>query len=61
MLEWASWSDLCGHPRSILMPDGTIVTGYYPHYFKDNQGGNENHDLVSHCLRWRPPEDWPPI
>lgn len=60
MLAWASWTALGGHPRSILMPDGSIVTGYYAHYFKDNLGGNENHDVVSHCLRWTPPSDWPP-
>ena len=60
MLAWSSWTNLGGHPRSILMPDGSIITGYYAHYFKDHQGGNENHDLVSHCLRWTPPDDWPP-
>ena len=61
MLAWSSWTNLGGHPRSILMPDGTIVTGYYAHYFKDHQGVNENHDVVSHCLRWSPPADWPPV
>jgi hypothetical protein len=61
MLAWSSWTNLGGHPRSILMPDGTIVTGYYAHYFKDHQGTNENHDVVSHCLRWSPPADWPPV
>ena len=60
MLGWSSWTNLGGHPRSILMPDGSIVTGYYAHYFKDNLGANENHDVVSHCLRWSPPDDWPP-
>ena len=63
MLAYASWDNYGGHPRSILMPDDTIVTGYYARYFKDNvlPGQDANKDMVSHCLRWRVPDDWPPI
>jgi len=62
MVAYASWDNYGGHPRSILMPDGSIITGYYARYFKDNMlpDRNLNQDIVSHCLRWRPPDDWPP-
>jgi len=58
MLAYASWDNYGGHPRSILMPDGSIITGYYARYFKEHPE-TVNEDIVSHCLRWRPPDDWP--
>ena len=57
-------ADYCSRAASYIMDhpgDAVIVTGYYAHYFKDHQGTNENHDVVSHCLRWSPPADWPPV
>ena len=61
MLAYVSWDNYGGHPRSILMPDGSIITGYYARYFKDNvlPGQNINMDIVSHCLRWNVPPNWP--
>lgn len=59
ILAYASWDNYGGHPRSILMPDGSILTGYYARYFKQHPE-TVNEDIVSHCLRWRPPDDWPP-
>ncbi len=59
MLAFASWDNYGGHPRSILMPDGSIITGYYARYFKDHPK-TVSGDLVSHCLRWRVPDNWPP-
>jgi hypothetical protein len=59
MLAYASWDNYGGHPRSLLLPDGSILTGYYARYFKDNPT-TINGDIVSHCLRWVPPPDWPP-
>jgi hypothetical protein len=58
MLAYASWDNYGGHPRSLLMPDGTVVTGYYARYFKDHPE-TINEDIVSHCLKWTPPSDWP--
>ncbi|MFH0963170.1 MAG: hypothetical protein V2A58_04065 [Planctomycetota bacterium] len=58
MLAYASWDNYGGHPRSILMPDGSVMTGYYARYFRETPTVNE--DIVSHCLRWNVPEDWPP-
>jgi hypothetical protein len=55
LLAWFSWDHSCGHPRSLLLPDGSILTGYYASVFK-----GANSPLVSHALRWRPPDDWPP-
>ena len=60
MLAWAGWSNFGGHPRSFLMPDRSIISGYYAHYFKDHQGALRGGNTVSHCLRWTPPADWPP-
>jgi hypothetical protein len=31
LLSWHSWSGYCGHPRSVQLQDGSIVTGYYTH------------------------------
>jgi hypothetical protein len=58
ILAWASWDNYGGHPRSIVMPDGSIMTGYYARYFKQDPYVND--DIVSHCLNWRVPENWPP-
>jgi len=57
MLSWFSWDNYGGHPRSLLMPDGSILTGYYVRMFKEDPRVTE--DLVSHVVRWRPPDDWP--
>jgi len=61
MLAYASWDNYGGHPRSILIPDGSVITGYYARYFKENAvpEGDINRDMVSHCLRWRVPDAWP--
>ena len=61
MLAYASWDNYGGHPRSILMPVGTIITGYYAHYFKTLPDPDKtiDADMVSHCLTWRPPDNWP--
>ena len=34
------------------------MTGYYARYFKQHDTVNE--DIVSHCLNWRVPDNWPP-
>lgn len=59
MLAFASWDNYGGHPRSIVMPDSSIMTGYYARYFKQHTTTNE--DLVSHCLNWNVPDHWPPV
>ena len=59
ILAWFSWDDYCGHPRSLVLPDGSIVTGYYARVFKETQSPDP--DIVGHCLRWRVPDDWPPL
>jgi hypothetical protein len=56
ILSWFSWDASCGIPRSLVMPDGSILTGYYARVF--NTGSPE--DVVSHALSWRVPEHWPP-
>ena len=58
MLAYASWDNYGGHPRSIIMPDGSIMTGYYARYFKDFPD-TVNGDMVSHCLHWQAPANWP--
>ena len=58
ILAWFSWDNYCGHPRSLLLPDGSIITGYYARVFKEQ---SPNTDVVGHCLRWRAPDDWPPM
>lgn len=55
-LSWFSWDSYCGHPRSILMPDGSVMTGYYTRVFQE---GTPNEDIVSHAVRWRVPAAWP--
>ena len=57
VLAWFSWDSYCGHPRTLLLPDGSLITGYYTRIY---QGGTPNTDVVSHCLRWRAPAGWPP-
>lgn len=56
VLSWFSWDAYCGHPRSLILPSGEILTGYYTRVFKE-QGPNE--DVVSHVVRWAIPGGWP--
>lgn len=56
ILSWFSWDNYGGHPRSILMPDGSILTGYYVRMFKEDP--KVTRDIASHAVRWRVPEDW---
>jgi len=58
MLAYASWDNYGGHPRSIIMHDGSIITGYYARYFKDFPD-TVSGDIVSHCLHWQVPANWP--
>lgn len=57
VLSWFGWDNYGGHPRSLLMPDGSIITGYYVRMFKEDS--QVSCDLASHVVRWRPPDDWP--
>jgi len=57
ILSCFSWDNYGGHPRSILMPDGSIITGYYVRMFKEDP--NVTKDIASHIVRWRVPDDWP--
>ena len=57
ILSWFSWDNYGGHPRSLIMPDGSILTGYYVRIFKESP--KVAGDLVSHIVRWRVPDDWP--
>ena len=64
ILAWFSWDNYCGHPRSVLLPDGSVVTGYYARVFTGAHGiaftptdRDPNPDIVGHCLRWRVPDD----
>ena len=68
VLAWFSWDHYCGHPRSMLLPDGSVLTGYYARVFTGAHGivltptaRNPDPDIVGHCLRWRVPEAWPPL
>ena len=68
ILAWFSWDNYCGHPRSVLLPDGSIVTGYYARVFTGTHGivftpteRDPNPDVVGHCVRWRVPDSWPPV
>ena len=56
-ISWFSWDNYGGHPRSILMPDGSIITGYYVRMLKEDPKVTK--DIASHILRWRAPDDWP--
>ena len=72
MLSWHSWSGFCGHPRSVQLQDGTIVTGYYTHRI-DNPGDgpvdpgrgapspNHNNQDTGEIVRWRVPDGWPVV
>jgi len=33
ILVWFSWDNYCGMPRSLVLPDGSILTGYYVRVF----------------------------
>ena len=57
ILAWFSWDSYCGHPRSLVLPDRSIATGYYSRVFTENQGPDP--DIVGHCLRWLAPAGWP--
>lgn len=57
VLSWFSWDNYGGHPRSVVMQDGSIVTGYYVRMFKEDP--KVTLDLASHVVRWQVPEDWP--
>ncbi len=59
MLAWFSWSYYCGHPRSIQLQDGSILTGYYTHYIMGDPP-HHNEKCTGELVRWRPPDDWPP-
>ncbi|MEW6752516.1 MAG: hypothetical protein AB1505_16240 [Candidatus Latescibacterota bacterium] len=59
LLSWFSWDNYGGHPRSLLLPDGSILTGYYVRMFKEDP--EVTGDLASHVVRWRPPADWPRV
>ena len=57
MIAWNSFDAYCGHPRSLVLPDDTIVSGFYVRAF--HRGGTSTRDVVGHCVRWRVPDDWP--
>ena len=57
MIAWNSFDAYCGHPRSLVLPDDTIVSGFYVRAF--HSGGTPTPDVVGHCLRWRVPDNWP--
>ena len=71
ILSWHSWSGYCGHPRSMQLQDGSILTGYYTHRI-DNPGDGpvdvgrnarlprHNQDDTGELVRWRVPDHWPP-
>lgn len=70
ILSWHSWSGYCGHPRSVQLQDGTILTGYYTHRI-DNPGDgpvdpgrgapppHHNGADTGELVRWRVPDGWP--
>lgn len=60
ILSWYSWSGYCGHPRSIQLQDGTVLTGYYTQWQRRADGGaDHNGDCTGELVRWRVPDDWP--
>ena len=66
ILTWFSWDHHCGYPRSVLLPDGNIVTAYYAKIFTGDDGivyapsnRDPNPDVVGHSVRWHPPPNWP--
>ncbi len=71
ILSWHSWSGYCGHPRSVQLRDGTILTGYYTHRIDTEGDGpvdtarnaptpRHNREDTGEVVRWRVPDDWPP-
>ena len=70
ILSWHSWSAYCGHPRSVQLHDGSMLTGYYTHRI-DNPGDGppdpardapspaHNREDTGELIRWRVPDDWP--
>lgn len=71
ILSWHSWSGYCGHPRSVLLHDGTILTGYYTHRIDVEGDGpadparnapppHHNAADTGELVRWRVPDNWPP-
>ncbi|MDA0659942.1 MAG: sialidase family protein [Planctomycetota bacterium] len=71
LLSWHSWSAYCGHPRSVQLHDGTMLTGYYTHRI-DNPGDGppdparntpepkHGRQMTGEVVRWRVPDNWPP-
>ena len=60
LLAWHSWTYYCGHPRSIQLKDGSILTGYYTQHTHGHPPGH-NDKCSGELVRWRPPADWPPV
>ena len=60
VLAWHSWSYYCGHPRSIQLKDGSILTGYYTQRIAGHPP-HHNDKCTGELVRWRPPDNWPPI
>ena len=71
ILSWHSWSGYCGHPRSVQLQDGTILTGYYTHRIDTEGDGpvdtarnapapHHNREDTGEVVRWRVPDNWPP-
>ena len=67
ILAWFSWDHHCGYPRSVLLPDGNIVTAYYARIFTGvpdeivytPTNREPGPDVIGHSIRWRPPGNWP--
>jgi hypothetical protein len=71
LLAWHSWSGYCGHPRSVQLQDGSILTGYYTHRIdvegdpppdiaRNAPSPHHNGADTGEVLRWRVPDNWPP-
>ena len=56
-IAWNSFDAYCGHPRSLVLPDDTIVSGFYVRAFRSPAGPGR--DVVGNCVRWRVPDNWP--
>lgn len=70
VLAQHSWSFYCGHPRSCLLDDGSILTGYYTHQDyapaypctvcgSGQAMGSHGGKITGELIRWWPPSDWP--
>ena len=57
IIAWNSFDAYCGHPRSLVLPDDSIVSGFYVRAFHSRSGPGG--DVVGHCVRWRAPDNWP--